>query len=290
MKETNTTIIFGLRAVFEALASKNNIEKVFLLKDSKNTKFKPLEQQLREHNIVISYVTKERFERFNIKNHQGVVAQMSAIETLRLGALIESIETKENTLLILLDGVTDVRNFGAILRTASAVGVDGVILPSSGSAPLNGDVVKTSAGGIFHVPIVKVNHLKDAIYQLQELDFTIIAITEKASDSIYTKKYNGPIAVILGAEDKGISKGILKMLNNQVKIPMKLRNAPTELMQSMGYGEGYQYAHDYAKNFVEQEFLPDEIKGQKFYQPGDNSKEKTLKTFLKERWGKKYDY
>tara|TARA_A200000113_G_scaffold221332_1_gene233028 strand:- start:1112 stop:1852 length:741 start_codon:yes stop_codon:yes gene_type:complete len=221
LKETNTTIIFGLRAVFEALASKNNIEKVFLLKDSKNTKFKLLEQQLREHHIAISYVPKERFERFNIKNHQGVVAQMSAVETLRLEALIESIETKENPLLILLDGVTDVRNFGAILRTASAVGVDGVILPSSGSAPLNGDVVKTSAGGIFHVPIVKVNHLKDAIYQLQELDFTIVAITEKASDSIYTKKYNGPIAVILGAEDKGISKGILKMLNNQVKIPMK---------------------------------------------------------------------
>jgi len=73
-------------------------------------------------------------------------------------------------------------------------------------------------------------------------------------------------------------------------VPLHLRNAPTELMQSMGYGEGYQYAHDYAKNFIEQEFLPDEIKGQKFYQPGDNSKEKTLKTFLKERWGKKYDY
>mgnify|MGYP001387844966 FL=1 len=96
MKETNTTIIFGLRAVFEALASKNNIEKVFLLKDSKNTKFKLLEQQLREHHIAISYVPKERFERFNIKNHQGVVAQMSAVETLRLEALIESIETKES--------------------------------------------------------------------------------------------------------------------------------------------------------------------------------------------------
>jgi len=118
LKETNTTIIFGLRAVFEALASKNNIEKVFLLKDSKNTKFKPLEQQLREHNIAISYVTKERFERFNIKNHQGVVAQMSAVETLWLEALIESIETKENPLLILLDGVTDVRNFWGYFKNS----------------------------------------------------------------------------------------------------------------------------------------------------------------------------
>ena len=221
MKETNTTIIFGLRTVFEALASKNNIEKVFLLKDSKKPKFKMLKQQLREHHIAISYVPKERFEKFNIKNHQGVIAQMSAVETQSLRAVIERIETKENPLLILLDGVTDVRNFGAILRTASAVGVHGVIVPSNGSAPLNGDVVKTSAGGIFHVPIVKVNHLKDVIYQLKELDFTIVAVTEKASASIYTKKYNGPIAVIFGAEDKGISKGLLKMLNNQVKIPMK---------------------------------------------------------------------
>jgi len=215
-----TTTIFGTRAVLEAIASGKNIEKVWLLKNSQNQQFNHLQQQLDQHNIKVSYVPKERLERFDQKNHQGVVAQMAAVATVEFETLVDQLKNKKNPLLLLLDGVTDVRNFGALLRTAAAVGVDGVIIPNSGSAPLNGDVVKTSAGGIFRVSIAKVNHLKDVIYQLQELDFSIFAITEKTTTSFYDYDYKGPTALILGAEDKGISKGILKIVKQQAKIPM----------------------------------------------------------------------
>ena len=215
-----TTTIFGTRAVLEAIASGKNIEKVWLLKNSQNQQFNHLQQQLNQHNIKVSYVPKERLERFDQKNHQGVVAQMAAVATVEFETLVDQLKNKKNPLLLLLDGVTDVRNFGALLRTAAAVGVDGVIIPNSGSAPLNGDVVKTSAGGIFRVSIAKVNHLKDVIYQLQELDFSIFAITEKTTTSFYDYDYKGPTALILGAEDKGISKGILKIVKQQAKIPM----------------------------------------------------------------------
>ena len=215
-----TTTIFGTRAVLEAIASGKNIEKVWLLKNSQNQQFNYLQQQLDQHNIKVSYVPKERLERFDQKNHQGVVAQMAAVATVEFETLVDQLKNKKNPLLLLLDGVTDVRNFGALLRTAAAVGVDGVIIPNSGSAPLNGDVVKTSAGGIFRVSIAKVNHLKDVIYQLQELDFSIFAITEKTTTSFYDYDYKGPTALILGAEDKGISKGILKIVKQQAKIPM----------------------------------------------------------------------
>lgn len=215
-----TTTIYGSRAVFEAIASGKKIEKVWLLKSNQSTQFKELQKLLHQHNINVSYVPKERLERFDQKNHQGVVAQMAIVATVEFETLVEHIEDKKNPLFLLLDGVTDVRNFGAILRTAAAVGVDGVIIPSSGSAPLNGDVVKTSAGGIFKVSIAKVNHLKDVIYQLQQLDFSLLAITEKTKTSIYDNDYKGPIAIILGSEVKGISKGILKIVKQQVKIPM----------------------------------------------------------------------
>lgn len=215
-----TTTIFGTRAVLEAIASGKNIEKVWLLKNSQNPQFNYLQQQLHLHNIKVSFVPKERLERFDQKNHQGVVAQMAAVATVEFETLIDQLKNKKNPLLLLLDGVTDVRNFGALLRTAAAVGVDGVIIPNSGSAPLNGDVVKTSAGGIFRVSIAKVNHLKDVIYQLQELDFSLFAITEKTTTSFYDFDYKGPTALILGAEDKGISKGLLKIVKRQAKIPM----------------------------------------------------------------------
>jgi len=216
-----STTIYGIRAVMEALAAGKSIEKVWLLKSSTNPQINHLQQQLHQQNIAISYVPKERFDRFDNKNHQGVAAQMAAVSALSIETLVAQLKDKEAPLLILLDGITDVRNFGAILRTAAAVGVDGVVVPASGSAPLSGDVVKTSAGGIFKVPIIKTNHLKDVIYQLQDLNFNFTAITEKGSDSIYTYDYKGPTAIIMGAEDKGISKGLLKIIPQQAKIPMK---------------------------------------------------------------------
>ena len=129
---------------------------------------------------------------------------------------------KKNPLFVLLDGITDTRNFGAILRSSAAVGVDAIFISNSGSAPLNGDVVKTSAGGAFKVPIAKVQHLKDVVYFLKAHEIRTLAITEKANETVYKKDLSGPMAIVFGSEDTGISKGLLKIVDDQAKIPMHL--------------------------------------------------------------------
>jgi len=214
--------IFGLRAILEAIQSGKPIDKVWLLKGTQSKLFEQLLHVLREKNIAFSFVPVERLDRFSSKNHQGAVARVAALETKEMEPLIEQImETKENPLFVLLDGITDARNFGAILRSAAAVGVDAIFIPNSGSAPLNGDVVKTSAGGAFKVPIAKVQHLKDAVYLLHAHSVPTLAITEKAQQIIYKKNLKGPIAVVFGSEDIGISNGLLKILDNQAKLPMQ---------------------------------------------------------------------
>jgi len=142
--------IFGIRAILEALNSEKPIDKVWLLKGTQSKLFEQLLYKLREKNIAFSFVPVERLSRFSEKNHQGAVARIGAIKTVEMEPLIEGImQTNKNPLFLLLDGITDVRNFGAILRSAAASGIDAVFIPSSGSAPLNGDTIKTSAGGAF---------------------------------------------------------------------------------------------------------------------------------------------
>ena len=139
-----------------------------------------------------------------------------------MDALIEEIlEKKQSPVFVLLDSITDVHNFGAIIRSSVAAGVDAVFTPISNSAPLNGDVVKTSAGSVFHIPISKVKNLKDVIYTLKANNVSIVAITEKAKEMIYNKSLNIPLAIVLGSEEKGISKGLLEIIDSHVSIPMQ---------------------------------------------------------------------
>lgn len=213
--------IFGLRAILEAISAQKAVDKVWLLKGHKSPLFEALLHELRAQNIAHSFVPEERLQRFSAKNHQGAVARIAPITTVALEPLIEqTLENKKNPVFVLLDGVTDARNFGAIIRSAAATGVSGIIIATTGSAPINGDVVKTSAGGIFNVPIAKVSHLKDAVYLLQAHDIEVMGITEKASKLIYDKELKNPIAFVVGAEDVGISKGLLKLLNETAKLPM----------------------------------------------------------------------
>jgi 23S rRNA (guanosine2251-2'-O)-methyltransferase len=178
--------------------------------------------KLREKNIAFSFVPVERLSRFSEKNHQGAVARIGAIKTVEMEPLIEGImQTNKNPLFLLLDGITDVRNFGAILRSAAASGIDAVFIPSSGSAPLNGDTIKTSAGGAFKVPISKVNHLKDVLFYLKAQEVSILALTEKASQTIYQQDLKGPTALIFGSEDIGISSGVLKLADVKAKLPIE---------------------------------------------------------------------
>ena len=216
-----TLTIFGLRAILEAIQSGKSIERVWLLKGTKSSLFEELLHVLRSNNIAFSFVPIERLNRFSDKNHQGAVARIAALATYEMEPLIEKImEAKKNPIFVLLDGITDTRNFGAILRSAAATGVDAIFIPTSGSAPLNGDVVKTSAGGAFKVPISKVQHLKDVIYYLKAHEVPTLGITEKTTITLYEEDLKGPLALIFGSEDVGISGGILKIIDQKAKIPM----------------------------------------------------------------------
>ncbi|MBT4312834.1 MAG: 23S rRNA (guanosine(2251)-2'-O)-methyltransferase RlmB [Flavobacteriaceae bacterium] len=219
MEETVT--IFGIRAILEAIESGKSLDRVWLLKGTQSKLFEQLLHVLRNENIAFSFVPVERLDRFSSKNHQGAVARIGALSTQDMEPLIESVlKEKENPVFVLLDGVTDTRNFGAILRSAAATGVDAVFISSTGSAPLNGDVVKTSAGGAFKVPISKVQHLKDVVYYLKAHDIPTLGITEKSTETLYDSDLKGPLALVFGAEDVGISNGLLKILDHKAKLPM----------------------------------------------------------------------
>jgi 23S rRNA (guanosine2251-2'-O)-methyltransferase len=217
----DTITIFGTRAILEAIKSGKPIDKVWLLKGAKSILTEQLLNTIRTKNIGFSFVPGERLSRFSNKNHQGAVARIAALQTLEMEPLIENIiSTKKNPVFLLLDGITDTRNFGAILRSAAGTNIDAVFVPTSGSAPLNADVVKTSAGGAFNVPISKVNNLKDVIHILESHKIPLIGITEKAEKTLYEHDLKGAVGLIFGSEDTGISNGILKILLHRAKLPM----------------------------------------------------------------------
>jgi 23S rRNA (guanosine2251-2'-O)-methyltransferase len=213
--------IFGIRAILEAIENEVTLDKVFLLKESQGTLMKQLLHQLKQKGINFQFVPEEKFYKFKDKNHQGAMAQIAPVNFWDLETLVEKVMTEESKpLFLLLDQISDARNFGAILRTAACCGVHGIIVPKSGSAPVNADTIKTSAGGIFHVPICKVDHLKDALFYLQGSEVAIFAATEKAEKDIYQANFNQPMALIMGSEDRGINPTLLKLIEHKVKLPM----------------------------------------------------------------------
>jgi 23S rRNA (guanosine2251-2'-O)-methyltransferase len=215
------TKIYGLRAIAEAIESGKTIEKVFLQNGLKGELYSQLESLIRSNGISMVYVPIEKLNRLSHNNHQGAVANISPVEFYELETLINTVtELKKNALFLVLDRLSDVRNFGAIIRTAECAGVDGIIIPKSGSAPLNGDAIKTSAGAVFKVPICKVDHIKDALFMLKAYDIKVIAATEKANQNIYDMSFKGPCAIIMGAEDKGITPSVLKLTDEKAKLPM----------------------------------------------------------------------
>jgi len=216
------TKIYGIRAVMEALQSNSPINKIYLQKGLQGDLFKELEYVARKMSVSISYVPLEKLNKFTKNNHQGAVADISPIAFRNFEELIEEIIAKNDApLILLLDAVSDVRNFGAIIRTAECSGVDAIVIPKSGSAPINNDTVKTSAGAVFNIPIAKVDHLKDALFYLQSSGVTLLGATEKSEKLLYDVDLSGSLALVMGAEDKGISPSILKMMDHSAKLPMK---------------------------------------------------------------------
>ena len=218
---TNSTQIFGLRAIIEAINAEKTIDKVFLQKGLEGELFNALEQLIRQNNISCSYVPIEKLNRFDSKNHQGAVATISPITFVTIESLVEQSINKETPpLFLILDDITDVRNFGAIARTAECTGVTGIIIPKQGAAPINGDAIKTSAGALFKIPICKVDHIKDAIYYFQASDIQVFAATEKTNQYIYETNLNQPMAVVMGSEGRGVNPSVLKIVNQKAKLPM----------------------------------------------------------------------
>lgn len=217
----DTQLIYGIRAVLEAIHANQPINKIFIQKGLKGELFKELESTVRKTGISSSYVPIEKLNRLTRNNHQGVVAQISPVKFHDFEALVEQVVSNEKSpFFLLLDQVSDVRNFGAIIRTAECCGVHGIIIPKNGAAPITDDTVKTSAGAAFNVPIAKVDHLKDAIFYLQSSGIQITAATEKAEEEIYSVDFCQPSAIIMGSEEKGISPSILNVVDNMAKLPL----------------------------------------------------------------------
>ena len=215
--------IYGIRSIIEAIESSKDISRVYLLKSNshKSSLFKSLVSLLENNNIKYSFVPKEKFKKFENKNHQGAVAILSPIKLLSIEELISVTFNKiSSKTYVLLDGITDARNFGAIIRTAVASNVDGIIIPQNNSAPVNSDVIKTSSGGVFKIPIARVNNIKDAILHLNSIQINIISLSEKANKTIYDYNFKESTAIIMGSEEKGISKGVLSLSNEILKIPI----------------------------------------------------------------------
>lgn len=217
----NQTQIFGIRAIIEAINAGETIDKVFLQKGERGELFSELESLLNKKSINRSYVPVEKLNRLTKKNHQGAVAQISPIEFHEMETLVMNVmESGKTPLFLLLDQLSDVRNFGAIIRTAECTGVDGIIIQKKGGAPVNGDTIKTSAGAVFKIPICKVDHIKDAVFYMQASGIKVIAATEKTNDTLYDVAFTDPCAIIMGSEGRGINPSTLKVVDAKAKLPL----------------------------------------------------------------------
>ena len=217
----NKTIIYGIRAINEAIESNKSLNKLFIQKGLKGGEANQLINKVRKMGINLSFVPIEKLNKLTLKNHQGFVAQTSPVKFLSINDLSNLIENKQTDVnIVILDNVTDVRNFGAIVRTAECSGIDCIVIQNSGSAPVNGDTIKTSAGAVFNVPICKVAHLKDAIFLIKQHKIKIFGATEKATQNVYKSSLKQPLAIVFGSEGKGLSNSTIKLCDELIKIPI----------------------------------------------------------------------
>ncbi len=216
-----TEHIFGIRAIIEAIESGKTIDKLFIQKGLHNNLFAELWKIVRLKRINYKHVPIEKINRLTKKNHQGVFAFISPIEIQNIEDIIPTLYEKGITPLILvLDRITDIRNFGAIARSAECAGVNTILIPEQNSAAINADAIKTSAGALHRINVCRTWNLKLTLQFLKESGIQIIACTEKTEKNMYEADYRSPTAIIVGSEEDGISPEFLKMSDKKVKIPM----------------------------------------------------------------------
>ncbi len=218
MKEKE--MIFGIRAVIEAIEAGKEIDKIIMRRELQGDLAKELLALLKSHDISVQRVPTERLDRFTRKNHQGVIAFLSAITYEHLEDIVPFLyENGKDPFIVLLDGVTDVRNFGAIARTCEVAGVDAIVIPAKGSVTVNADAVKTSAGALLKIPVCKEQSLTTAIQFLKNSGVKVVAASERGADNYTDIEYKGPVAIVMGAEDTGVSNDNLRIADNLVQIP-----------------------------------------------------------------------
>lgn len=214
-------MIFGIRAVIEAIDAGKTLDKVLVRRDMNSNIGKELMEKLANTQTQIQKVPVEKLNQFTDKNHQGVIAFLSPIDFCNLDTLIPSLYDEGKTpFVMVLDGVTDVRNFGAIARTCACAGVHALIISTRGSVAINGDAIKTSAGALHTLPVCKVENLQACLTYLRESGLNIVAATEHATHDYTQSDMTGPLCIIMGSEEKGIYEENLKLCTDQVRIPM----------------------------------------------------------------------
>ena len=221
IKKEKSNFIFGTRTAIEAILAGKEVDKIFIQKGLNNELFAELRKLITDGNIPHQFVPIEKLDRITGKNHQGVICFLSEITFYNIENLLPGIYEKGAVpLLLILDKVTDVRNFGAICRTAECSGVNAIIIPSRGSAQINADAVKTSAGALQLIPVCREENLKNTIIFLKESGVQIVACTEKTDDYYYSLDFTQPTAIIMGSEEDGISGEYLKLCDHKAKIPL----------------------------------------------------------------------
>ncbi|CEA16522.1 RNA methyltransferase, TrmH family, group 3 [Fermentimonas caenicola] len=213
-------MIFGIRAVIEAIEAGKDIDRVLIKRELSGELIGELQRLIREYDIPMQRVPVERIDRITRKNHQGVIAFTSAVTYQKLENIIPLLyEEGKNPFIIVLDGLTDVRNFGAIARTCEVAGVDAIVIPSRGSVSVNADAIKTSAGALHTIPVCRENSLKEAILFLKNSGVKVVAASEKAAELYTEADMSVPVAILMGSEDVGIAVEHLRISDELVKLP-----------------------------------------------------------------------
>ena len=216
----DNNLIFGIRPVVEAIEAGREIEKLYLRKGAEGQLMTELRDLCLRHRVRVQEVPVEKLNRLVRGNHQGVVAQIAAIAYVQLDDILERVPDDETPLVVVFDGVTDVRNFGAIARSAECAGAHGLIAPLKNSAPVNAEAIRASAGALTTIPVCRVGSIRNTLKTLQAEGFQVVAATEKSRKLLYDADLRRPTALVMGAEETGISKEVLKLCDERLAIPL----------------------------------------------------------------------
>ena len=221
-KPVKDDFIFGVRSVIEAIKANRVLNKILIQKGMQKELFLELKEALKGENHQLQFVPVEKLDSITDQNHQGVVALVSPVEYSKIEDIVEGLlEEGKKPFILALDRVTDVRNFGAIARTAECEGVDAILIPSKGSAQVTADAVKTSAGALNRIKVCKTDSLKDSLFYIQQCGLRLVACTEKSSVPLYETNLRGSVAVIMGSEQDGITSDLINLADISCRIPMR---------------------------------------------------------------------